>query len=59
VRKRALTLLAVLGGAWSRSFSYAVDVQQAGTLEAVDLWEKDGSLFCLAQVRVTLVPPPV
>jgi hypothetical protein len=47
-----------VGGAWSRSFSYTVGDRQAGTLEAVDLSEKDGSLFCLAQVRVRLVPPP-
>ncbi|MET1010308.1 MAG: hypothetical protein ABWY96_09685 [Gaiellaceae bacterium] len=29
-----------------------------GTLEAVDFSEKDGSLVCIAQVRVTLKPPP-
>ncbi len=46
------------GGNWSRTFSYAVAGQQAGTLEAVDLSEKDGSLACIAQVRVTLHPPP-
>lgn len=46
------------GGNWSRTFSYSVAVQQAGTLEAVDFSEKDGSLTCIAQVRVTLRPPP-
>jgi len=46
------------GGLWSRTFSYSVAGQQAGTLEAVDFSEKDGSLVCIAQVRVTLKPPP-
>lgn len=46
------------GGNWSRTFSYLVADPQAGTLEAVDLSEKDGSLTCIAQVRVTLQPPP-
>jgi hypothetical protein len=45
-------------GLWSRTFSYSVAGPQAGTLEAVDLSEKDGSLACIAQVRVTLRPPP-
>ena len=63
LRNRAGRVVRTVGvssvaGAWSRSFSYAVDVRQVGTLEAVDLSEKDGSLFCLAQVRVTLRPPP-
>lgn len=47
-----------VGGNWARSFSYTVGIRQAGTLEAVDLSEKDGSLVCIAQVRVTLRPPP-
>ena len=46
------------GGNWNRTFMYSVAAQQAGTLEAVDLSEKDGSLICIAQVRVTLRPPP-
>jgi hypothetical protein len=46
------------GGAWSRTFGYAVTKRQRGTLEVVDLSEKDGSLACIAQVRVTLRPPP-
>ena len=45
------------GGLWSRTFSYSVAARQAGTLEAVDFSEKDGSLVCIAQVRVTLKPP--
>ena len=46
------------GGLWGRTFSYSVAGPQAGTLEAVDFSEKDGSLVCIAQVRVTLKPPP-
>jgi len=45
-------------GHWSRSFGYSVAHAQLGTLEAVDFSEKDGSLVCIAQVRVTLQPPP-
>lgn len=45
-------------GNWHRSFAYAIGHQQAGTLEVVDFSEKDGSLICIAQVRVTLHPPP-
>ena len=45
-------------GTWHRSFAYAIGHQQAGTLEVVDFSEKDGSLVCIAQVRVTLRPPP-
>jgi hypothetical protein len=45
-------------GDWSRTFSYVVPARQAGTLEAVDFSAKDGSLVCIAQVRVTLRPPP-
>ena len=44
-------------GAWSRTFSYSVAGPQAGTLEAVDLSEKDGALSCIVQVRVHLAPP--
>jgi hypothetical protein len=50
--------VAAAGGSWSRTFSYTVASRQRGTLEAVDLSEKDGSLVCIAQVRVTLRPPP-
>lgn len=50
--------VAAFAGAWSRTFTYTVARRQAGTLEVVDLSEKDGSLACIAQVRVTLLPPP-
>ncbi len=43
-------------GAWSRTFGYAVAKRQRGTLEVVDLSEKDGSLACIAQVRIVLRP---
>ncbi|HWB56384.1 MAG TPA: hypothetical protein VG479_05555 [Gaiellaceae bacterium] len=46
------------GGAWHRSFAYAIGHRQAGTLEVVDFSAKDGALTCIAQVRVTLRPPP-
>jgi hypothetical protein len=45
-------------GAWHRSFAYTIGHRQTGTLEVVDFSEKDGSLVCIAQVRVTLRPPP-
>jgi Immunoglobulin-like domain of bacterial spore germination len=45
-------------GHWSRSFRYSASRPQAGTLEVVDLSEKDGALACIAQVRVLLLPPP-
>jgi len=35
---------------------YSVTDAQHGTLEAVDFSEKDGSLTCIAQVRVALAP---
>ena len=41
-------------GNWSQSVPYHATRQQAGTLEAVALSAKDGSLACLAQVRVTI-----
>jgi hypothetical protein len=40
------------GGRWHTSFTYSHAGRQTGTLEAVDLSEKDGSLECLVQVRV-------
>jgi hypothetical protein len=46
------------GGNWHRTLAYGVTRQQAGTLEAVDFSERDGSLSCIAQVRVTLQPGP-
>jgi hypothetical protein len=46
--------VAAAGGRWSTKVAYHVSRRQAGTLEAVDLSEGDGSLVCLAQVKVTL-----
>jgi hypothetical protein len=46
--------VAAAGGRWSTKVAYRVSRRQAGTLEAVDLSEGDGSLVCLAQVTVTL-----
>jgi hypothetical protein len=57
-RGRLVGVTSSPSGAWSRTFSYTVASRQAGTLEAVDFSEKDGSLVCIAQVRVTLRPPP-
>ena len=39
-------------GRWHTSFAYPHAGRQTGTLEAVDLSEKDGALVCLVQVRV-------
>ncbi len=41
-------------GRWHTSFTYPHAGRQTGTLEAVDLSEKDGTLACLVQVRVRL-----
>lgn len=46
--------VASVGGRWNAKVSYKVAQAQRGTLEAVDFSEGDGSLVCLAQVRVTL-----
>ena len=46
----------VAGGRWSGTVRYTVGHRQRGTLEAVDLSARDGSLAALAQVPVTLVP---
>jgi hypothetical protein len=43
-------------GAWRARVGYRVSAGQPGTLEAVADSAKDGSLDCLAQVRVTLAP---
>jgi hypothetical protein len=43
-------------GAWRARVPYHVTARQPGTLEAVADSAKDGSLDCLAQVRVTLAP---
>jgi immunoglobulin-like protein involved in spore germination len=45
-------------GQWHRTLAYSVRAAQAGTLEAVDFSEQDGSLSCIAQVRVQLQPGP-
>jgi len=42
------------GGSWGTTVHYHVTRRQAGTVEAVALSAKDGSLACLAQWRVTL-----
>ncbi|HEY2354212.1 MAG TPA: Gmad2 immunoglobulin-like domain-containing protein [Gaiellaceae bacterium] len=41
-------------GAWSTTVAYDAPQKQTGTVEAVALSAKDGSLECLAQQRVTL-----
>jgi hypothetical protein len=46
------------GGHWHRTVRYGVGSSQAGTLEVVDFSEQDGSLSCIAQVRVALAPGP-
>ncbi|HEY7561451.1 MAG TPA: Gmad2 immunoglobulin-like domain-containing protein [Gaiellaceae bacterium] len=55
VKTRGVT---ATNGSWHRSFRYSIGHRQAGTLEVVDFSEKDGSLVCIAQVQVTLRPPP-
>jgi hypothetical protein len=45
-------------GHWHRSVGYTVASAQAGTFEVVDFSEQDGSLSCIAQVRVALEPAP-
>jgi hypothetical protein len=45
-------------GHWHRTVSFTVGSAQAGTFEVVDLSEQDGSLSCIAQVRVALEPAP-
>jgi hypothetical protein len=46
------------GGHWHRPVRYGVGSSQAGTFEAVDFSEQDGSLSCIAQIRVALAPGP-
>jgi Immunoglobulin-like domain of bacterial spore germination len=48
--------VAALAGHWQSHLTYHVGSTQAGTLEAIDTSEGDGSLVCLAQVRVKLLP---
>jgi hypothetical protein len=45
-------------GHWHRTVSFTVGSAKAGTFEVVDLSEQDGSLSCMAQVRVALQPAP-
>ncbi len=63
LRNRRGTMIAMrpvtaTSGNWHRTLAYGVTREQAGTLEAVDFSEQDGSLSCIAQVRVTLEPGP-
>ncbi len=44
----------VSAGAWRAPLRYRLSRWQVATLEAVDFSAKDGTLVCLAQVRVTL-----
>ena len=46
------------GGHWHRTVRYEVGVGQPGTFEVVDFSEQDGSLSCIAQIRVPLAPAP-
>jgi hypothetical protein len=57
-RPRGAKGVTATGGHWHRTVRYGVAVAQPGTLEAVDFSEQDGSLSCIAQVRVTLAPVP-
>ena len=43
---------------WHRTVRYDVGRAQPGTFEVVDFSEQDGSLSCIAQVRVALAPAP-
>jgi hypothetical protein len=61
IRDRRGTILATrgvaaVGGRWRAKITYHAASAQAGTLEAVDTSEADGSLVCLAEVRVKLRP---
>ena len=46
------------GGHWHRTVPYTVSASQRGTFEVVDFSEQDGSLSCIAQIRVPLAPAP-
>jgi hypothetical protein len=50
------TVTVAVDGAWARTVRYRATRAQPGTLEAVDLAERDAALVCLAQVRVALAP---
>ena len=45
-------------GHWHRTVRYDVGRSQPGTYEVVDFSEQDGSLSCIAQIRVALTPAP-
>ena len=45
-------------GHWQRTVRYDVGRSQPGTYEVVDFSEQDGSLSCIAQIRVPLAPAP-
>lgn len=53
VKRRIVTMQP---GQWQESIGYRVGRRQRGTVEAVALGAKDGSLDCLSQRRVTLSP---
>jgi hypothetical protein len=59
-RGRVISLRSVTAnhGHWHKSLPHSVSRRQAGTLEAVDFSEQDGSLSCIVQVRVPLRPVP-
>jgi hypothetical protein len=57
-RPRGARGVTATGGHWHRTVQYGVASSQPGTLEAVDFSEQDGSLSCIAQVRVALQPAP-
>jgi hypothetical protein len=46
------------GGNWHRTVRYEVGGAHPGTFEVVDFSEQDGSLSCIAQIRVPLAPAP-
>jgi hypothetical protein len=48
--------VAASGGHWRAHLAYHVTRAQAGTLEAVDTSQADGSVVCLAEVSVRLRP---
>ena len=53
IKRRIVTMQP---GQWQESIGYRVGRAQAGTVEAVAESAKDGSLDCIAQRRVRLMP---
>lgn len=51
------TIVTTAGMAWTETVSYAVPVSQPGTLEGFAASARDGSVDCLAQIRVPLAAP--